>query len=94
MERITDKHLQAAVDRLNRITNSPITPYTKDEHGKINANIGNYHLYYAYGGVKLERMSNIDGGTTNPLCMGFETNRKCYELIHSYINGIESAHGK
>ena len=94
MIRITDKHLQAAVDRLNRITDSPMAPYSMDEHGKLKANPGNYHIDGAYGGVKLVRMDNGSGGITNPIYMGFETKRKCYELIHSYINGIESTHGK
>jgi hypothetical protein len=85
MQRITDAHLQAKVDRLNRITNSPAEPYTD---GK--ANTGNYHLSHAYGGVCLHRMYNDGGAVSSPLCIGHVSKRELAGLLSAYIAGIES----
>jgi hypothetical protein len=85
MQRITEAHLQAKVDRLNRVTGSPAEPYT---NGK--ANIGNYHLSHAYGGVCLHRMHNDGGGVSSPLSIGHVTKRELAGLLSAYIEGIES----
>jgi len=84
--RVTEKHLQAIVDRLNRITGSPAAPYID---GK--AQIGNYHLSHAYGGVSLHRMFNDGGGVSSPLSTGHITKRELQGLLHAFISGIESA---
>lgn len=83
MNRITEKQLQAVVDRLNRITNSPEKPYID---GK--AQIGNYHLSHAYGGVCLHRMHNEGGGVSSPLSTGHITKRELLNLMHAYISGL------
>jgi hypothetical protein len=85
MQRITEAHLQAKIDRLNRITGSPAEPYTD---GKVN--IGNYHLSHAYGGVCLHRMHNSGGGVSSPLSTGHVSKRELAGLIDAFINGIES----
>lgn len=64
--RITQKDLEAVVKRINLITKSPLAPYSKDKNGVRKANIGNYHLSYAYGGVSLQRMDSDGGGVTLP----------------------------
>jgi hypothetical protein len=85
MQRITEAHLQAKVDRLNRITGSPAEPWTA---GK--ANIGNYHLSHAYGGVCLHRMHNSGGAVSSPLSTGHVSKRELAGLLDAFINGIES----
>lgn len=85
MYRITDKHLQARIDYLNRITGSPASPYV----GNV-AQIGNYHLSHAYGGVALHRMFNNSGGVTEPLCTGHIPKRELMGLLSAFIAGIES----
>jgi hypothetical protein len=85
MNRVTEKQLQAVVDRLNRITGSPLEPYVGRE-----AQIGNYHLSHAYGGVCLHRMYNEGGGVTSPLSTGHISKRELLGLLHAFINGIES----
>jgi hypothetical protein len=85
MQRITEADLQAKVNRLNRITGSPAEPYTD---GK--ANIGNYHLSHAYGGVCLHRMYNDGGACTTPLIGGHVSKRELAGLLDAFINGIES----
>jgi hypothetical protein len=88
MNRITEKQLQSVVDRLNRITGSPLEPYAKVDD-KYVAQIGCYHLSHAYGGVCLHRMHNESGGVSSPLSTGHITKRELLGLIHAYINGIE-----
>jgi hypothetical protein len=86
MNRVTEKQLQAIVDRLNRITNSPMEPYIERE-----AQIGNYHLSHAYGGVCLHRMFNEGGGVSSPLSTGHISKRELMGLLYAFINGIETA---
>jgi hypothetical protein len=85
MQRITEAHLQAKIDRLNKITGSPAEPYTD---GK--ANIGNFHLSHAYGGVCLHRMHNSGGAVSSPLSTGHVSKRELAGLLSAYIAGIES----
>lgn len=92
--RMTQAHLQALVDRLNRLTGSPAEPYTKGEDGRYHANIGNYHLSSAYGGVNLVRMHNESGGISCPINHGRVPKRELYHLMHAFIRGIETAKGE
>jgi hypothetical protein len=85
MNRITEKQLQAVIDRLNRITNSPAAPYID---GK--AQVGNYHLSHAYGGVCLHRMHNENGGVSSPLSVGHVSKRELAGLLYAFIAGINS----
>lgn len=89
MDHITDKDLQSAIDRINRVTGSPAQLY---DNGK--ACIGNYHLSYAYGGVCLHRMYNESGGVSSPLGGGYGTKRELFNKLHAYIAGLESAKGE
>ena len=83
MTRTTQKELEGLVNRLNRVTGNPEKPW---DNGK--SNIGNYHLDYAYGGVKLVQTMN-EGGGIRTITLGYETKRNCYLQIVSYLNGIE-----
>lgn len=88
MNQITEKFLQAKVDYLNKITGSPAAPWID---GK--AQIGNFHLSHAYGGVCLHRMHNDGGGVTTPLTGGHISKRELAELLSAYIAGIEFCKG-
>lgn len=88
MERITQKHLDGMVSRLNRLTKSPET-YMSEVDGKRVINIGHFHIDSAYGGVSLSRTVNSGGGISTPLGGGFCTKRELYEKISAYIRGIE-----
>lgn len=91
MNRITEKHLDGLVSRLNRLMGMPQEPYSKQADGSIKPNAGSYHISHAYGGVCLHRMSMQEGctGVTNPLNTGHITKRDLYERIYAYIRGIE-----
>ena len=85
MERIKLQWIESLVDQLNVATNNPVTSYTEKD-GKFNANIGNYHLYQAYGLVGLHQMVNEVGGITEIFCLG--SKRETYEKIKAYLRGI------
>jgi hypothetical protein len=89
MTRITERDLQAVCDRINRIMGTPMKPYEK-VGDKYVAQIGNYHLDHAYGGVNLVQMVNEGGGITCPLGQGHDTKRDLYNKMHAFINGLES----
>jgi hypothetical protein len=90
MQRITEKQLESLVQWINELTNSPATSYTRTEDGKSSANIGNYHLYFAYGGVNLHRMTNTGGGVSTPLGGGTRTKRELFNQLHAFINGLRA----
>jgi hypothetical protein len=79
--------LQARVRRLNELTGFPLTPWSTVD-GKNVANIGNFHLSHAYGGVCLHRMANESGGVRTPIISYHTTKRHLYDLINAYMDGI------
>jgi hypothetical protein len=90
-DRITDKHLDALCERLNKLTDSPAAPYVIDRvTGRNRACIGNHHISHAYGGVCLHRMSNESGGVTCPLIHGHVKKRELYDAMYNYISGLEA----
>lgn len=88
MDRITEKDLEAQVKRINEATKSPETPYTRTHQGKLTANIGNYHLDYAYGSVRLVQMASPGGGITVISNDGFGTKRELYNWMDAFLAGI------
>ncbi len=90
MDRVTDKHLQAIVDRINRMTSSPAAPYVRSGD-RFAAQIGCYHLSHAYGGVCLHRMVNEDGGVSDVLRCGHIPKRELQERMYAFICGLEVA---
>lgn len=88
MNRITEKQLESLVYVINTLTNSPQECYTRTD-GKLSANVGNFHLYHAYGGVNLHRMSNTSGGVSTPVGMGTRTKRELYNDLQAFIRGLE-----
>ncbi len=89
--RITDKHLEGMINRLNKLTGMPSVPYAKNADGTCSPQAGCFHLSHAYGGVALYRMSMTPGctGVSDPLSTGHIPKRDLYERIYSYICGIE-----
>jgi len=88
MTRITEKDLQAAVNRINRMTNSPAEPYIKIGDKYVDQ-IGSYHLDHAYGGVALHRMSNEVGGVED-VFGGHMPKRELYGKLHAFIAGLDA----
>jgi superoxide dismutase len=92
-ERITQKHIEALVGRLNKTTKSPAEPYTNVD-GKFTANIGNYHIDSAYGGVALHRMECNGGSVSDVFRSGHTTKRELAERIHAFLAGFEAGKGQ
>jgi hypothetical protein len=83
MDRITEKNLRYLVDQINTATGNPMQPY-----GDSGANIGNYHLSFAYGRVSLEQMHNAGGGVRQVLGSG--TKRELYNEMRAFLSGLET----
>lgn len=64
-QRITRSDLEAVVRRINKVMGTPEKPWQpkRDDTPGMTANIGNYHISGAYGGVSLHRMMNEGAGT-------------------------------
>lgn len=92
MERITQKDLEKLVARINTLTGSPQKTYEYDRAGRYVPQAGNYHLSYAHGGVKLERMSLTPNcsGISEVSTGGYETKRALYTWMQAFIAGIEA----
>ena len=88
--RITLNQLEAQIEQLNSITNSPKSPWTQGTDGKLTANIGNHHLSRAYGGYCVHRMANTSGGASSPISDGHIPKRELYDRLVAYISGIEA----
>ena len=86
--RITDKDLQAVVDRINRITGSPMHPWTTLPDGRHASVIGNFHIDHAYGGVALHRMANTAGAVNDVLRIGHVTKSALRDAMFAFIEGI------
>jgi len=89
MERITQKDLEYLVKRINEVTNSTQASYSPVNRGKgLKANIGNYHLSYAYGGVQLVRMVNEAGGIETISRPCHVPKRELYNWMRAFIAGL------
>lgn len=77
MKRITEKQLKCACEALNQLTKSPLETYVKSKSGKYTAQIGNYHLSMAYGGVSLHRIMNNQGGVDDVFRCGYVPKHDC-----------------
>lgn len=88
--KITIKDLEAVCNRINVMTKSPLTPYAKDDNGKLVGLVGNYHLSGAYGGFSLHQMGNENGGIRDVFGCGHTSKKDLYFRMHAFISGLES----
>jgi len=87
MDRITNAQLQYLVERINTLTNNPLTYSTRD-NSQFKANIGHYHLYGAYGATGLHQTMNEGGGVHE--IIGLSTKRELYNRMQSFISGLQA----
>ena len=87
--RTSIKTLEYLVSQINTLTDSPATPYTRDGD-KMKANIGNFHLSQAYGGVCVHRMANESGGCTTPIWSGHGTKKEAEMKLRAFICGLQA----
>lgn len=86
--RTTLAQIQLLIDELNKQLERPLKPYTK-ENGKLTAQIGNFHLYEAYGAFGLHEMVNERGAVKETISLG--TKKELYTALHKLIQGVELA---
>ena len=85
---VTLSMLKSKIEYLNQITNSPLKPYS-EINGKLVANIGNFHLYQAYGAYGLHRMVSEGGGVSDNHIYGLHTKRELFYRLNAFINGLQ-----
>ena len=86
--RTTIKQLDLLIAELNKQLDRPEKPYIK-ENGKLTAQIGNFHLYQAYGAYGLHEMATEGGGIRQTVDLG--TKKELYTALHKLIQGVELA---
>ena len=91
MERVTNKMLERAVEMLNNLAERPTEPWTKQDDGTIRANLGNFHISGAYGGVSLHEMQTDGGGIRDVFGCGHVSKRDLFNRIHAFAQGIRAA---
>lgn len=88
--RITDKVLEAKIDKLNDMTGSPTSYATRKADGATVTNPGHFHLDHAYGGVSLHRTMNGAGGIEDVFRCGHVMKRELAGLIDAYLCALEA----
>jgi len=86
MNRITEKQLQSLVNCINTVTGSPMKPWN-NETTPMTANIGNYHLSFAYGGVALHQICTNGGGVIDVFSSGHMPKRELYQRMSAWFDG-------
>jgi hypothetical protein len=86
--RTTLAQIEALIAELNKQLDRPSKPYIK-ENGKLTAQIGNFHLYQAYGAYGLHEMATDGGGIRQTTQLG--TKKELYNALHKLIQGVELA---
>ena len=93
MTRITERDLEALVERINRTAGTPTEMYTRNPDGTFTPNARNYHLSGAYGGYALHQLGGEGTGTRDVLGSGHVPKRELYNRMSAYVNGLESGRG-
>ena len=83
--RITKAQIEAVIEWLNKELKRPLKPYENID-GKLTAQIGNFHLYQAYGAYGLHEMRSEGGGIRQTIGLG--TKKELFDSIHRLLDGI------
>ena len=86
--RITNAQLESVIELLNETLDRPINPITRTK-GKNKCNVGNFHLYSAYGAYGLHETVNESGGARATIELG--SKRVLFEGVHLLLKGIQLA---
>lgn len=89
MNRITRTILKARVETLNSMLGNNPAPYTRNEDGRLVANIGTLYLSQAYGGYCVHKMNNESGGCSTPIWEGHIPAREAYDQIRAFMRGLD-----
>jgi len=86
--RITNEQIDGVIELLNETLDRPTSPITRTK-GKNFCNIGNFHLYSAYGAYGLHETANESGGAYATIELG--TKRELFKGVHLLLKGIQLA---
>ena len=86
--RTTLAQIKLLIDELNKQLDRPLKPYIKED-GKLTAQIGNFHIYQAYGAYGLHEMATDGGGIRQTIDLG--TKKELYTALHKLIQGVKLA---
>ena len=75
------------VEYLNKLTNNPKTPYTKNGAG-YKQNSGHYYVQQQEGGYRLEQLGDRGTRDVTPFR---GTKQQVFDWIHAFIDGYEEA---
>lgn len=81
--RITKSNLDILLSRINERAGHGSKPDYKT--------VGAYVLSYAYGGVKLEQITNEFGGVRTISTGGYGTKRELYNQMQAFLRGMSHA---
>jgi hypothetical protein len=84
--------LNRAIDRINRLMGTPLTPFDEDAPGRP-FNVGHYMLEHANSGYRLVQIVNENGAernVTEDRC----SKRELLTRIEAYRRGIEDYHAQ
>ena len=76
---ITEAQLREMVDHINDAAGTSRKPYIDGV-----AQLGNYHISFAYGGVSLHQIYNKAGGIVDVFRRGHMPKRDLYNLMYSF----------
>lgn len=88
--RITRKHLDFCIERLNKALGRPPEPYVNIA-GQYVAQIGNFHLDHNIGGWQIQEMDNASGGVKCSLGCHRGTAAELCRILDAAIAGVELA---
>jgi hypothetical protein len=73
---------------LNELTGNPVEQSCLDPELGYRSNVGHYFIDRAYGGVRLGRIANPDGGMYAVLSNGYQPKRELWNAMRAFIQGI------
>jgi len=82
--RINKSDLEQLTERLNNETGHATRPYINGTPQP-----GNYHLYWAYGGVALDQMNDKGTGTCRISRDGCGSKKELYSFLRAFLRGME-----
>lgn len=91
MNRITDRHLDMLLERINIAAGRATTMFSDDR--SRGANIGHYTIDRAYSGCQLAQIVNSGGGETNISVDGYVSKRELYNQMTMFLSGLTANGG-
>ena len=85
---MTSKQLTHKIRQVNEILGYPLKAYEMTKDFKAKANVNTYYIGKAYGGYRIEQISNEGGGCRDISDRG--TKRECYIFANGMLEALRS----